>query len=378
MSDNSIVITVYSHPEFYPPTLNLIDELSLKFDKVYVLSRNVFDSKWIYPNNTELISKGERISIRDSEKANNFKKIVSFFSYTFSLWKLCLINKPKYVILCDPIPTLSFYLISPFLSKSIKIWYHNHDVLEFQKVKKYSISWLSHFSEKALFNKLAIFTLPSEERIKYFPLKNLLGKYYFLPNYPRVKYYSKFKKAIRSECEIRLLFQGSIGPGHGLEEIINLLHIKVNNKKLVLVLKGFSTDIYKSNLFSIAKRKNLSNHLEFHGVTDYSEVPILMNTCNIGLAIFTDNDVMNSTLGTASNKIYEYAAMGLPVLLFDNHHFKGHLSNYKFCAYTNLNPEDILEKIKLLDDEFDVFSSNALDKFSSVLNFEKFFKKIEL
>jgi hypothetical protein len=378
MRDNSIVITVYSHPDFYPPTLNLIDELSVKYDKIYVLSRNVSDSNWKYPINTELILTGKKICIRDSEKINFFRKIFSFLIYTISLWKQCFFNKPKYVILCDPIPTLSFYLISPFLSKSIKIWYHNHDVLEFQKVKKFSLSWFSHFSEKALFNKLAIFTLPSEERIKYFPLKKLLGKYYFLPNYPRFKYYSKFKKAVRSECEIRLLFQGSIGPGHGIEEIINLLHIKVNNKKLVFVLKGFCTDIYKSELFSIAKRKNLLNHLEFHGVTDYSEVPILMNTCNIGLAIFTGNDIMNSTLGTASNKIYEYAAMGLPVLLFDNHHFKGHLSIYKFCAYTNLNPEDILEKIKLLDDEFDALSLDAVDKFSSELNFEKFFKKIEL
>jgi glycosyltransferase involved in cell wall biosynthesis len=378
MSDNSIVITVYSHPEFYPPTLNLIDELSLKFDKVYVLSRNVFDSKWIYTNNTELISTGKRISIRDSEKANNFEKIVSFFSYTFSLWKLCLINKPKYVILCDPIPTLSFYLISPFLSKSIKIWYHNHDVLEFQKVKKFSISWFSHFSEKALFIKLAIFTLPSEERIKYFPLKNLLGKYYFLPNYPRVKYYSKFKKAIKSECEIRLLFQGSIGLGHGLEEIINLLHIKVNNKKLVLVLKGFCSYSYKSELFSIAIKNNVTHQVEFQDYSAYIEMPKMMSACQIGIAIYRGVDVMNSTLGTASNKIYEYAAMGLPVLLFDNKYFNEHLSSYKFCAFTNLNQTDILEKIKYLDDNYDYFSSNALGKFNSELNFENFFKKIEL
>lgn len=377
MRVDSIVITIYSHPEFYPPTLNLIDELSVKFDKIYVLSRNVSDSKWKYPHNSNLILIGKKMGIRDSEKVNYFSKLISFFSYTFSLWKLCFFNTPKYIILCDPIPTLSFYLISPFLSKSIKIWYHNHDVLEFQNVKKFSISWFSHFSEKALFNKLAIFTLPSEERTKHFPV-NLFGKYYFLPNYPRVQYYSKFKKATSNVSEIRLLFQGTISPGHGLEQIIDSLAMSINNKKLVLVIKGSCSESYKADLLLRAKNNNVIKHLEFQNFSHYSEIPKLMSRCQIGIGIYTSRNVNHMTSGTASNKIFEYAAMGLPVLLFDNKYFNNHFLKYKFCAFTNLHQTDILEKIKYLDDNFDYFSSNALEKFNSELNYENYFKKIEL
>ena len=377
MNSTKVIVTVYSHPEFYPPTLNMITELSNRFDEVFVLSRNVFESDWIYPENVRLFVTGSKVSIRESEKKSNIKKIISFLTYTWGLLKLVIKEKPKWLILCDPIPTFSFQLIKPIIGDKQKLWYHNHDILEVENVNKFSVSWFAYYSEKAIFNKLDIFTLPSDDRREYFPLENFKGKYY-LPNYPLLSFISKYQSAKINNSEIRLLFQGSIGPGHGLENIIRILDSRINGKTLKLVLKGFCSDVYRSELLNLAKEFKVTNNLEFYGITSYSEVPKITASCQIGLAIHQGTDIMNSTLGTSSNKIYEYAALGLPVVLYDNQHFKQYLSRYNWCSFTNLKVENILSIVKEIDANFQNISLLAKDQISKQLNFEKHFEIIKL
>jgi glycosyltransferase involved in cell wall biosynthesis len=371
-----VLITVYSHPEFYPPTLNLINELSKKFDRVVVLSRNVFESNWIYPENTIIHVSGRKTTIRESENTSTLKKVFSFMEYTWSLLKIIIGNKPEMLVICDPIPTLAYKIINPFSFQKIQLWYHNHDILEVEKVKKYSISWFAHYSEKQIFSKLSLFTLPAEDRKRFFPIKKFKGNYFLLPNYPRISFFAQFKKVEQNMNEIRLLFQGSIGPNHGLEEIVQILDDQINKKSLKLVLKGFCSIEFKNKLLNLAEQNGVTDKIEFHGITSYVEVPVLMSTCQIGIAIHKGQDVMNSTLGTSSNKIYEYAAMGLPVILFDNEHFRKYLSNYKWCSFTDASPEDLIQVISTIDSNYNVMSSQAAITIEHELNYEIEFNKI--
>jgi hypothetical protein len=377
-SKNNIVLAIYSHVEYYPPSLNLIHLLSKKNLHVNILCRNVFISDWDYPKNTNLIVSGKFYDIRKIEKFNFFKKTISFFLFTRKLLQLCLIKKPKYVILCDTMPTLSFLFILPFISKSIKIWYHNHDVLDLNKVKIFSLGWFSYFSEKALFKRLDLFTLPSQERIKYFPFSSFAGKYFFLPNYPRIGFFSNYKKVTQPDNEIRLLFQGNISHGHGIEEIINILNVKIYNKKLHLLLKGYCSENYRNLLMDIATKNNVLDQLEFQDFSNYKTLPTIMSSCHIGIAVYQQSDIMNSTIATASNKIYEYASLGLPILLYDNNYFKKYFSNYNFSVFTNLTTDDLLEKIKYLIQNYETLSRNAVSHVNTTFNFDSYFNKIDI
>ena len=140
---NSIVVAVYSHPEFYPPTLNAIQELSKQFDTVFVLSRNVLQSEWDYPKNVQLIKSGKFRSIRSSENNNILKKAISFLSFTLHFYKLIIKEKPRFIQVCDVIPLFSLFLIKKIVVNKTKIWYHNHDVSEIELCRKYSIGWFA-------------------------------------------------------------------------------------------------------------------------------------------------------------------------------------------------------------------------------------------
>src|SRR5664279_3746457 len=82
---NLITVAIYTHPEFYPPLLNAIDELSGDFDELRVVTRNLYVSRWKYPDNVQLIYSGQAVEINASEKASTGWKIKSFLDFTRAL-----------------------------------------------------------------------------------------------------------------------------------------------------------------------------------------------------------------------------------------------------------------------------------------------------
>ena len=254
----TIIIAIYSHPEFYPPTLNSINELSKIFKKIIVYSRNVLASDWEYPQNVELIVSGTYVSIRDSETQSLYKKISSFLTYTNGFRKLIYSENPDWVQVCDAIPLACLSLMRlPNWNKNFKLWYHSHDVLDKKLIRKFSISWIASLTQNNAFKRINIFTLPAEERKKYFPLDLFKGKYYYLPNFPSIFFYNQFYKEKEiNQKQLNLIFQGSIGDGHGIENIIPILNTSVNGYSLYLHLKGFITETYKSELLKIAENSN--------------------------------------------------------------------------------------------------------------------------
>ena len=157
---------------------------------------------------------------------------------------------------------------------------------------------------------------------------------------------------------------------------MGLLPMSVNGKQVQLVLKGFMKEPFNLKLGKIIEERSIQENVEFHGVTSYKEVPKVTASCHIGIAIFAKDDIMNKTPGTASNKIYEYAACGLPVLYYDNEHFRTHLSKYKWAVATNLTNQSLMDSIAFIDSNYAELSEAARSDFENELNFEKQFKAL--
>ncbi len=377
--NSCVIVALYSHPEFYPPTLNAIGELSKKFDKVMVYSRNVLKSEWLYPENVELIGIGPIMSIRESENKSFIFKMLIFIQYTIGFLKLIRKSKPKIIKVCDVIPLLSLSIIKTFLPSKIKFWYHNHDVADVNVSRKYTIGWFAAKSEGNMFNYLHILTLPAREREIYFPMFQLKGNYYFLPNYPSIDFYKNFwieNKSIKDE--LRLIYQGTISSGHGIEEIIGIMNNLICGKFVTLHLKGFIAEKYKLELLLCAEKNNVTCQLFFYPVSAYQDVPKLAATCHVGIGIHTGVDIMNTSLGTSSNKIYEYAALGLPVLLYKNKHFYDILGQYDWVRFTDLTQVDLISCLVSIVENYQKNSLNAVESFRNHLNFKEYFDNIKI
>lgn len=372
-SKKNLVIAIYSLPDYYPPTLNAIEYLSGQYDSISILHRNLTGSSWNYPPNVRLITPKKLYSVKEVENANIFKKIFWFLQFTLDFFSVINRVRPDTILIYDSLPVLSYQLFHSFIKRPKILWYHNHDVIDPQYVRKWSISWLAWKTEKWIFPKLNIFSLPSIERRDFFPVEKLKGKFFFLPNFPSLLIYNKYKVLQNGTTEeTKILFQGSIGPLHGLEEIIGILNTCIKGKTIKLFLKGFISDAYKSELLELSAKYGVSDKIIFLPPTGYSKVIENAQTCHIGIGIHKKQDIMNKTLGTSSNKIYEYAASGLPVLLFDNAHFRNHLGQYKWAFFTDCTKVSLIANLEKIILNYPSLSNQARLDFEDKLNFENF------
>jgi len=371
MKGSCAVIAMYTHVEGYPPSLNAIQRLSSLFDLVVVVHRNTMGDTWVFPSNVKLITTGSLTSFSDVKKKSGLWKSLSFIRFVMLLMRTVRSYRPNWILIHEPIALLALWIVRKSYFGKYYLWYHNHDVIEGHESFLFRLAFKA---QNSLFDKLDIFSLPADERKIHFPMNRLNGKYFNLPNYPGVYLYNRYHKPRKIETDIRVIFQGHIGGGHCLEEVIDLLTDHTFPYNLTLVLKGFKDEAYFKKLMDKAKELKVEDKVIYFGVSGYQSVPAVASTCHIGIGIHTKTDVMNSTLGKASNKIYESAALGLPVLLFDNPHFKDHLGKYEWAIFTDGTPQNLKRVILETVAQYERLSLAARQDFLTELNFEKAFQ----
>lgn len=369
--EKNIIIAVYSHPEFYPPILNLIECISPHFDHIVVLSRNVLKSEWEYPKNVTLVTVGNFQNIRASEKANVLKKILFFLNFSIHLWRLITRYNPKWIHLNDTIPLFSYSTLSHFLRFKTKVWYHNHDVVAINELRKFSIGWYAAKNEPQIFPHLDIFSLPSQDRKLFFPMSTFKGKYFFLPNLPSLKIYNQVVQKKLEGSFVKLIYQGEVGKGHGLEFLCTLVGTKIEGKIIVLHIVGNVTTTFKSLLLAHITNPEYKDYLIFHNRVAYKNLHYITNSCNVGIAILEPLGINYQTAATASNKIYEYAACSLPILYFNNEYYNTHLGKYKWALPTDLTEDALHKAITQIINNYEHLSKQARIDFEKCLNFEK-------
>ena len=362
-----VLVCIYHPVDLFPPTINAVNVLANECEEVFLISnKHAFEDPAISSH-----VKQHYVLENVQRPRSSISGMKRFMQFTNAVRNQ--MNRQKYdvVLIYDPHALLSFVVSRKLFSKSPHItWYHNHDVLELKGQRRFSAGWFAIKAERKYFSQLDIFSLPANDRKKCFPMERLKGKYFFIPNFPSVTFMNRFQRSKKNPEHIRLIFQGRISKGHGIEEVINILNTSINGKQLQLFLKGFVETDYATALKKQAEKLGVEDRLHFFGVSPYDEVPKLTATCQIGLSIHRNDDIMSKTLGTASNKTYEYAALGLPVIVLDTPHFREHLGKYSWTHFTDCSQSSLQACIKAIDENYLAFSEGAHKDFKEQLNFE--------
>jgi glycosyltransferase involved in cell wall biosynthesis len=365
------LMLIYNHQEYYPPTLNAIDQLADISDAIIVVTRNSRLSSWTYPENTTLHTSGDFVSIRESEVESTWWKVKSFLQFTWLSSRLFRQYKPEWVICYDSIPLLSARILKWIAGAKFKLWYHNHDVSDSQTVRKYSIGWLAASSERTFFKHINLFTLPSRERITSFVLDDFKGSHFVVPNYPsKLRYGTADANRDLPSASLKLIFQGFIGGGHGLEEVIDFVSKK---DSISFTIIGPGDQEYVKQLKELALQKNAAGKVIIREAIPYQLLIEVTRLHHIGLAIHKPVNIQYSTAALASNKIYEYAACGLPVIYFDDEHYISYLSRFPWAFANNLSFERLDEQCDFILEHYAEISSAAARNFREGLNFERVF-----
>ncbi|NJO68909.1 MAG: glycosyltransferase family 4 protein [Bacteroidetes bacterium] len=375
--DKTIVIGIYSHPEAYPPTLSAINLLANRYSKVVVVCRNTLPTCWEYPPNVSLVFTTRYYFNYEIENISALRKIGYFLRFAMTLLLQCRKYKAETLLCYDAVPLMAAYILKKTgLLKHSSLWYHNHDTIDPKKIGKYSLLWFAFRTEKKAFDYIRLFTLPAAERCSYFPMDQYKGKTVILPNYPSLNIFQTSDLPKVLSDEIRLVYQGSLGPFHGFEEIIPLLNKTIAGKSISLTLIGKMRPGYREKLEQLARQYKTEDKLFFVPLQPYVQLPAITAQYHIGLATHRPYNVTYSTGGTASNKIFEYAACSLPVILYDHDNYRKHLGNYPWTFFTNLEPDSLTDIIGRIAENYAGLSQQAKATFLTTLNFEKAFEKI--
>jgi glycosyltransferase involved in cell wall biosynthesis len=165
-----------------------------------------------------------------------------------------------------------------------------------------------------------VIIMPEKNRIAYFKKKYPNApKIWLLENFPR-KNEIPFERndLFREKYPIKknqkiILYTGLLASKRHIEDLIHAMEICAEH--FVLVALGKAYKGYDRVLYTMVNKLRLTNRVFLHRAVPYVELLKYMASCDIGIALYRNTDLNN--FYCASNKVYEYIALGKPVVTND-------------------------------------------------------------
>lgn len=382
MTKRKIGVVIYGNPDYYPPTINAVHELSKSFD-VVLIGRNCELAYWQYPNNVTVYRLGYYSSVREREKISALKKTTEYINF---------INESKEILqdvaliyAYDPWAFVTANIISMSCLHSKPIVYQLHEFYENFPLTSL-FGWIQRLEKRWINNALIVIQPELERAILYKKNMSIQEEIIIVPNFPRIDFYqndrvndSWFEELICQRFKKKeVILQGAISPDSSILELIDSLQKLPNDFRLKLI--GYITDNNHEKIIELANQLNVSSQLEYYQPVGYDRLPVHTWNASLGTCLKKKNNSNLHLSVTSSNKIYEYAACGLPVIVSDFSNYKNYLSEEPWVYFANPNDSKaIASTIRDIFADFGVYRSiclSARQACETRFNYEKVFKPV--
>jgi glycosyltransferase involved in cell wall biosynthesis len=242
-----------------------------------------------------------------------------YFVFVLWCWRRILRIKPALLYVSDPVTSPAGAFLS--LVTSIPIVYHEHDSLS--ETPRRGIETLVAWTRGLLARRARLCVLPNELRAEAFTRTVAEpAPVYRVMNCPSIHEIGRHSRSERpSGAPFRLYYHGSIGPDRVPLTLLDALGLLPDCVQLAVV--GFGTigcPGYLRDFSAAISARGLQSRVSLLGtVTPRYELLELCSRHSLGLALLPmqAEDLNVRTSAGASNKIFEYLACGLPVLVAD-------------------------------------------------------------
>ncbi|ETX01439.1 MAG: hypothetical protein ETSY1_07395 [Candidatus Entotheonella factor] len=177
------------------------------------------------------------------------------------------------------------------------------------------------FIEKRCIAKCDHIIMPEKHRIAYFVKKYPnVPQPFLLENFPKqfdipLTHDDIFRKKYPiSRDQTIILYSGIVHPKRQIEELVNSMTLC--DERFVLVILGNPYKNYADILKKKIKDLGIEDRVFLHEQVPHTEILQYMASCDVGTAFYPNTNINNYYC--ASNKIYEYIALGKKILT-NNH-----------------------------------------------------------
>lgn len=138
--------------------------------------------------------------------------------------------------------------------------------------------------------------------------------------------------ALGHQWQRAVLRQGQVGPGHALEATIRSLPYWQRSDWGLAILGG-GDSAFRSHLQQLAADINVTGQVAFLPPVAYDEVARFTVGADLGHGLYEPAHVNNLYIATASNKLMEYMAAGIPLLASERPGLRALVERYD-CGLT--------------------------------------------
>ena len=251
---------------------------------------------WIYPSNSK----------------NIIKRLLSVFSFSLSLFFYLLFQKlPQKVVVQSPPLLLSFISVFVLSLKRKKIILNVSDLwplaaVELNALKASSFSHrVSLFLERYIYKNASLILGQSNEIITHVQSISPEKKCFLYRNFPDHKSV-KIDLETRGNEPIKIFYAGLFGLAQGVLELCEKINFEGLNIELHLFGDGAEKTPIETFILSNKERK-----IFFYGMLERKALHEKLKSFDIAIV-----PLRTRIYGSVPSKIFEYGALGFPVLYF--------------------------------------------------------------
>ena len=237
----------------------------------------------------------------------------------FFIWvvAVCLIWRPRWLYASDPmasLPTLAVGALVP-----CRVLYHEHDAPE-QEHRPPLVRRLIAAARRRLARTADLCVIPQAQRLEAFLAETERhGPTLCVWNCPRLDEVAPRRSTSDANASIRFHYHGSI---NNLRLPLTVLDALGKTPKVSLTIVGYETigsRGYVRELLAHAERIGITERVNYLGPLSRPDMMAAAGGADVGLALMptTGTDINMTAMVGASNKAFDYMALGLMLLVTD-------------------------------------------------------------
>ncbi|NJK59952.1 MAG: glycosyltransferase family 4 protein [Oscillatoriales cyanobacterium SM2_1_8] len=380
MSSPTIAMVLYGNPDYYPPTFNAVSLLAQKFS-VQVIGRNQDPPHRLYPANVTIHRLGEYTSVREREQWSAVKKLWEYGRFIQDLTNR--LGSAQLVYAYDGFAYNAVLAAQRLRGKPVPVIYHSHETDGEMASWRSFTGWMQRLECRTVAAAAAV-VFPEKDRAIRFQQRAVptMPPPHIVPNFPLQ---SVFRFDLDWETCWRerwqsptVLYRGTISDGSAMKESIAAIASFPPAVQLRFV--GFASESVQATCLAEANRWDLGEQFAYLGRRAYDELQDLTLRASVGLALYKGTSFGALACATACNKIYEYAACGLPVVVSDFPNYREFLASEPWVRFADPNdPQAIAAAIAEILQDFETYSTmaqSARRAFETKFNYETVFAPV--
>ncbi len=309
-----LLVVFYGNPDRYPPTRNAILMLREHFRVHLVCRAGAEPPSASWPDEVRVERVGPRLSDQEKTDGSPAAKLREYLGFVWAVRRALSAERPAVAYAYEP-HALSALALAGCRAKVV---YHRHELEDAGPFVWGSIqSWVQALARRRG-RQASLVVFPEEHRAEMYqravgdPRSALI-----VPNFPLLAAFpapSPWPALLEARWQQKVvLYRGSLGPGNGILQMVRALpHL---DPGVSLRLCGSADPRFVQEFEGIAAELGVAGRLRYDGFVPFDRLNRETLAAAAGTVLYQPTGVNNEFNATATNKLYEYAACGVPVVV---------------------------------------------------------------